>query len=36
MDLAGKTGMTRAGLYKALAPGGNSAIRRPPPLKIRG
>lgn len=26
MDLAGKTGMTRAGLYKALAPGGNPSF----------
>ncbi|HEY6643738.1 addiction module antidote protein [Povalibacter sp.] len=26
MDLAGKAGMTRAGLYKALAPGGNPSF----------
>jgi probable addiction module antidote protein len=26
MDLADKTGMTRAGLYKALAPGGNPSF----------
>ena len=26
MSLAGKTGMTRAGLYKALAPGGNPSF----------
>ena len=26
MDLAGKTGMTRAGLYKALAAGGNPSF----------
>lgn len=26
MDLAEKTGMTRAGLYKALAPGGNPSF----------